>query len=1252
MPLIQWRQIASSLGDPVDLIGVMRVTGSLDVLGAINLDGESLADKFTSINNTISTLQVGSGSVEWSTVLNKPAGLISSSAQITALGFVSESSGTVDTSSLVSRLDSLEAATSSYTTGAHTDISALNTFTGSANTSIVALNAATASYLTSLPNDIVSSSAQITALGFISESSATIDTSSLDSRLDSLEAATSSYTTGAHTDISALNTFTGSAIGRLDSIEAATSSYITSLPGNIVSSSTQITDLGFISESSAVDTSSIDSRLDSLEAATSSYATGAHANLGPINTFTASADGRLDSLEAATSSYLTSLPNDIVSSSTQITALGFISESSATIDTSSLDSRLDSLEAATSSYTTGAHTDISALNTFTGSAQTSITALNNASSSYLTSLPSDLISGSAQITALGFISESSAVDTSSIDSRLDSLEAATSSYNTGPHTDISALNTFSASAQTSITALNSATSSYLTSLPNNLVSGSDQFTASYDSRYLLSSSFTFDGNRNVTNDNLPTDIYNNNFGTSGSVHDFLEAVFFPNNPPSITTGNQTIEEFTVSGSTIVTLAGSDPDSHQISFTTASSYTADIVRVENGDLKLNQKALTSFNTVDRGDGTLGHPVDLVVTDQFGATGSRTIYITIDNNAAPVFRIGGTGGSILTTGYSASRREDASSGTVADIYFTDEEGDTITITSASDANGHFSITKYSNYVRIAQVTGSLDYENITSYNFSVTASDEHAIAGDDTTSIKELPITITVTDNLVPTINNQTLTGVTESAAAGTSAGFVSANDPEGLAIVYSNFTNTSRNLDGVDVGDGTYSNSSQTDPSEDPFQINSGTGQVTLKNSHFLNSDLINQYKYNVTVSDAFNETSNTAEVTIDIKDDLAATLTDNWSAGPYIVESAESGANIKTNSDGFNGNNADYGSNQTGTWTSSNAAIGINSNGTLTLATDLSASATQSGATISSTITFTNTFGTTTTDNLVVQVTDNQAPTATFTDQSSNFTASISAGTNLVAFSISDAEGDSPYEVVISGNSNLGVTYSNQASSSGFITASQEISSAGIQGYTASIVDDYSNTTAYERSFTAVEAQVLETVYIWKCNRTGTIPYTLPNAGFDGLVGTGSSGVIAGSPMEAFISGAFTGSSFSVAGGFTANLVTASLQEDLQDISNLGNLNINNQQAFIIFPDTGSLAPAITSMRDSFGGTTSGEYVLYTKDANSDDDSSRSAKLYEFNTLNSISGSTAYKVIASNYTLVTTAEQLYLVPSSGSSENL
>jgi hypothetical protein len=57
---------------------------------------------------------------------------------------------------------------------------------------------------------------------------------------------------------------------------------------------------------------------------------------------------------------------------------------------------------------------------------------------------------------------------------------------------------------------------------------------------------------------------------------------------------------------------------------------------------------------------------------------------------------------------------------------------------------------------------------------------------------------------------------------------------------------------------------------------------------------------------------------------------------------------------------------------------------------DLSGSVTQSGDTLDSTITFTNTFGTTTTDNLSVTIVGNSAPTATFTDQSSVFNTNLS----------------------------------------------------------------------------------------------------------------------------------------------------------------------------------------------------------------------------------------------------------------------
>ena len=85
-------------------------------------------------------------------------------------------------------------------------------------------------------------------------------------------------------------------------------------------------------------------------------------------------------------------------------------------------------------------------------------------------------------------------------------------------------------------------------------------------------------------------------------------------------------------------------------------------------------------------------------------------------------------------------------------------------------------------------------------------------------------------------------------------------------------------------------------------------------------------------------------ITINISDDTPASLSDNWSAGPYIKESELSGTTIKTTN--YGSTTADYGSNQSGTWSSSNPAVSINSSGNLSLGVDLSGSATQSGDTL------------------------------------------------------------------------------------------------------------------------------------------------------------------------------------------------------------------------------------------------------------------------------------------------------------------
>ena len=587
--------------------------------------------------------------------------------------------------------------------------------------------------------------------------------------------------------------------------------------------------------------------------------------------------------------------------------------------------------------------------------------------------------------------------------------------------------------------------------------------------YADTSSFTvYDGNRVISQAHLPG-FYTSSFnaGTSGSVVDFLDAIFFPNRNPSIDTDNNiTVEEFLDSGSTIATISGSDPDGHSLTFTTQSSYTADKVRLAtNGVLTLNTSSVAElFNP--------SHSVAITATDTYGKTATQTLYINVTPNSAPVFRETSNVGNIITS-FTSSRNENASPGEIAKIYFTDANSDTITIVSNSLDTTIFSANITGSYISLRQVTGSLDYENTISHSFSFTASDEHFEAGEDTDASSSLLVNISVNDNANPTINNQTLTGVNENSSNGASAGTVTATDPEGDTITFSSFTLTKLELDNVDVSTGTYGGTSQaTDPHEDPFQINAGTGEVTRKVGVFLNSDLINEYQYSVIVTDAFNTASNSATITIPIADDTPATLTDNWSAGPYIIESAVNGDNIKVNSNGRSGTTADYGSNQSGTWSSSNPAISINSNGSLSVGLDISGSGTGSGDTIDSVITFTNTFGTTTTDNLTVIVTTNQAPSINTTSTSNLNTNQATGSALLLQLGINDPESDAIPNSALSFEGYNTTYFTPTINSSVMRLSANNISvPAGTYPYTASMQDEHGFRTNKESgSFTIVQS--------------------------------------------------------------------------------------------------------------------------------------------------------------------------------------
>ena len=798
------------------------------------------------------------------------------------------------------------------------------------------------------------------------------------------------FTSSTNSSIEALNTYSASAITQIFNLEQATGSYLTSTPAGTVSSSAQIESLGFITSSD-----------------------------GGVSSYTD----------------LTNVPSGILSSSAQVLELGFVTSSVSTIDSSSFATTgsnhfagdqfisgtliPEALDSQNGIHDIGSlakpwrdlYITTGSLNFVKdGELFSSVSGERNAirvGNILITTASLNIVNNSGQIVSTIAKANKGSGGAGDVESTEQVLL---------PEDLISSSNQISALGF--ITSSGGGVSSYteLTSIPSGILSSSAQisssgFITSQSAASLGFSSEDFDGNRIVSNTDLG-DLFSNGFnaGTSGSLGDFLEAVFFPNSGPSFTSGtNFNIAEFILSGSTVTTLTATDPESQALTFSTQSSYTADLVKVSSGGVvTLNAVPTTeTFNTVDRGDGTNAHEVQVQVTDTFGATATTSIFIDVTANSAPVFRQTSIAGSIINS-FTANRNENEGATEVGKIYFTDTNSDTITIRSASDANGHFSITKYSNYVQIDQVTSSLDFESITTYNFSITASDEHYETDQDSDSVTTLPITINVTDNLNPTINDQTLSSISENSSNGATVGSIAASDSEGDTITFNNFNLSRLELDNVEVSQGTYGGTSQaTDPHENPFQM-SNTGIVTRKNGVFINSDLINEYQYTVQVIDQFNSASNQATITIPVTDDPAPTISDNWSAGPYIIESAADGDQIKVNANGRTGTQARFTSNQSVTWeVNPTADFAIDSSGNLTVNRDISGSSDTSGDTITGSVTASNSFGTTTSTAFNVSVTTNNAPDIIFSDTSTNLnTNGARSGSTLTTITFSDVEGD------------------------------------------------------------------------------------------------------------------------------------------------------------------------------------------------------------------------------------------------------
>lgn len=536
-----------------------------------------------------------------------------------------------------------------------------------------------------------------------------------------------------------------------------------------------------------------------------------------------------------------------------------------------------------------------------------------------------------------------------------------------------------------------------------------------------SSFIPFDGNRKISNSEMNDGVFNANYGGT-NLKEFIEKVFFPNTNPTIATFSATIGEFeTTTGSLTAasrSVVATDAEAQDLIFRTASSYTAGKFGVQtDGNIDVLVKTTESINTgTDPITSLDSHPINVEVEDTFGGITAGTIFIRVIPNTAPKFRQTSVGGAIITD-FTASLNESSSAGSnKAEIFFTDDESDTITINTGSlsaDFTDAFSLTIGGTSVQLNQITASLDFETTPKYEFTITASDQHAISGDDVVAVAHLPFQVKVVDNAGPTIGgSQTLSSINENSSNGAVVDTITATDAEGDTIVFSNFTLQEVNLDGGSDIQSSLGGSGLSDPTADAFNC-STSGQVTRKNGIFLNSDIANRYIYQITVSDAFNTTTNTGLVTILITDDTNPTISTPTS---FIIESAVTNDDIVLNSDGRTGAQASInvtnGISCDFTLNSTNNLVAIDGDSTavtsvnLKLGSDLSGSALDFGDTISVGVTASKaTFATSLVESdFTINIAQLLAPTFTTTSFDVFNTNEARPSENLVRLNITDPQ--------------------------------------------------------------------------------------------------------------------------------------------------------------------------------------------------------------------------------------------------------
>ena len=788
-------------------------------------------------------------------------------------------------------------------------------------------------------------------------------------------------------------------------------------------------------------------------------------------------------------------------------------------------------------------------------------------------------------------------------------------------------------------------------IPNGTVSGSSQLTQSFDERYALSGSvgegggdITFDGNRIVSN-TLLGDLYSQSFnaGTSGSIQEFLNSVFFPQTAPTAEFTNQTANfntNLATDNTNLVSVSLTDtvdnsPYTLVLSGTNASSLTAVPTNSDSSSWEIRANGDLSAGTYSY-NVTVGDSTDTERTYS-----GRSIVVaqaesgTLSTNGTFYIIESATSGVITL---STSGRPGSTAAVI--VSYTPNYG-TQVATNFQSSNPLISINSSNGQLSVGTPisgSGNVSGDTITS---NITFNDQYGNNGSGS-------ISINVTTNNAPDIvfSNSSLLNTNQTTGSSGTLVTISFTDTEGDAINHDSFT--------------------FTDPSNQLQSSKSGNNYLITATSDLSASN----YTITCSVEDVHGFRTNTETHTFSISQADNGTL--NGDTSIYIIESAVIGDSFR-DATGFNNGNLanisvlyspNYGS-QVATISSSNPTIVVDGSGNLTLGVDLSGSVTQSGDSFTSLISWEDQYGNQDSASITATIFGNQSPSVTFTDNELTDVTAIS-GSNIGSLSITDIESNSPFGVTIGGTAGgiFNIIPQNNISSSWTI---QPTGSLSIGEYSVQFVvtDNYSETTTLNETISVSSAILTDTIYV----------YTLP---IDDLYNnvTGITSVGSGTPPTPTIStefGFFTAfadndtlgdSTITVeyGGSQTATLRGSAAGSNLDDIlDGLGTLTIGGSPAseriFIIIPSGSNLTgiPTTLSNVDPGSNSNSGEYVVFVSPDGTYQDSSdalgndiKFANIHKLTLDTAVNGYSDWIVIGTADRFQNANAYVRIVPSSGS----